>query len=98
MRDQVLEREQLLEIGVEEAFELFADAADLERITPPWLHFRITSPMPIEMRQGALIEYRLRLAAVRDPALEREQLLESRRRGASSASPTPPASSGSRHG
>ncbi len=57
----VLHREQHLPGTPEEVFPFFADAANLEAITPPWLGFHVVTPRPIEMRSGALIEYRLRL-------------------------------------
>ncbi|WP_425615825.1 SRPBCC family protein [Anatilimnocola sp. NA78] len=60
----VLQREQLIPRSRDEVFAFFADAGNLEMITPPWLHFRILTPLPLEMRTGALIEYRLRLYAL----------------------------------
>ncbi len=48
----------------EEVFPFFADARNLERITPPWLHFRIVSPLPMVMAAGTVIDYRLRLHGV----------------------------------
>ena len=60
----VLERAQVLPGAPEEVFGFFADAFNLEAITPPWLRFRIVTPRPIEMAEGALIEYRLALHRV----------------------------------
>jgi len=60
----VLRREQRIPGGPDSVFGFFADAGNLEAITPPWLGFRIVTPRPIEMRVGALIEYRLRLHGV----------------------------------
>lgn len=45
----------------EEVFRFFSDARNLDTLTPSWLHFKIVTPEPIEMRRGALLDYRLRL-------------------------------------
>ncbi|MEY2506303.1 MAG: hypothetical protein QOH01_632 [Verrucomicrobiota bacterium] len=45
----------------EEVFAFFADAANLDAITPPWVHFHTVTPAPIEMRPGTLIDHKLRV-------------------------------------
>ena len=50
-----------VKVPPEELFPFFANAANLEAITPPWLHFRSMTPQSIDMREGALIDYRLRV-------------------------------------
>jgi len=45
----------------QQVFEFFADAFQLETITPPWLHFSVETPRPIDMCNGTLIDYKLRL-------------------------------------
>jgi ligand-binding SRPBCC domain-containing protein len=56
-----LTSEQWLLRPLPEVFAFFADAGNLDTLTPSWLRFEILTPHPIEMKVGALIDYRLRL-------------------------------------
>ena len=64
MHVHVLDRSQVLPGTPEDVFPFFADARNLEAITPPFLSFAVVTPEPIEMRVGTLIQYRLRLHGV----------------------------------
>ncbi|HEX7879995.1 MAG TPA: SRPBCC family protein [Candidatus Eisenbacteria bacterium] len=59
-----LRRSQVIPVERNRVFEFFADAGNLEEITPSWLRFHVVSPMPIVMKPGVRIEYALRLHAV----------------------------------
>lgn len=60
-RDTLLRAEQVIPHPLETVFPFFADAHNLERLTPPTLRFRILTPDPIEMCTGTLIDYRISL-------------------------------------
>lgn len=53
--------EQFLPRPVTEVFPFFADARNLQAITPEWLNFEVVTPGPIAMKPGALIDYQLRV-------------------------------------
>ena len=59
-----LKVETLVPGSMETVFDFFSNAENLERITPPELGFKILNPLPIEMEQGTLIDYRIRLFGI----------------------------------
>jgi ligand-binding SRPBCC domain-containing protein len=61
--DRVLERSQVVPVDIDRAFTFFADASNLEAITPPWLRFRILEA-PETLAKGSLLVYRLGLFGV----------------------------------
>lgn len=65
MPEHILQCKQIIEHPRDEVFEFFADARNLERITPPELQFHIITPQPIDIKKGTLIEYQLKLLGFR---------------------------------
>lgn len=60
MSIHTLRREQFVPRPLEEVFEFFSAAANLQEITPAYLDFRILTPEPIEIAEGTLLDYRLK--------------------------------------
>ncbi len=59
-----LEQDQTIDRTLEEVFEIFSNAANLEALTPSFLSFKILTPLPIAMFAGARIEYALGLFGI----------------------------------
>jgi ligand-binding SRPBCC domain-containing protein len=63
VRIRHLERTQVVAAPLDAAWTFYADPANLEAITPPWLGFRVDSA-PTELGRGAFLRYRLALFGV----------------------------------
>ncbi len=61
MTNYNFQAETIFQKPIEEIFRFFSKAENLEVITPPHLKFKILTPLPIEMKKGALIEYQLKI-------------------------------------
>jgi ligand-binding SRPBCC domain-containing protein len=59
-----LSRTQLVGRPLPEVFAVFSDASNLDALTPPFLRFQILTPMPVELRVGAQLDYQLSLFGV----------------------------------
>lgn len=64
MKRYTLETKTILNKPIQEVFPFFADAENLDAVTPPWLKFEILTPLPIEMKVGTIVDYRLRLHGI----------------------------------
>ncbi|MFT5240586.1 MAG: ligand-binding SRPBCC domain-containing protein [Candidatus Promineifilaceae bacterium] len=62
--DYVLEAGVWLPRPREDVFAFFADAQNLQQLTPNTVQFRILTPLPLEMRTGARIDYALTMHGV----------------------------------
>lgn len=61
MREELVLVTQDLPRPRPEVFAFFADPANLQRLTPPWLHFEVITPKPLPRGEHAIFEYRLRV-------------------------------------
>jgi ligand-binding SRPBCC domain-containing protein len=68
--DYILEQMQFVAAAPEEVFAFFSDPANLARITPPWLTFRIHDA-PSRLEAGSRLEYRIRWGLVTLPWVTR---------------------------
>jgi ligand-binding SRPBCC domain-containing protein len=50
-----------LPLSLDAVFDFFSAADNLEKITPPEMHFRLLTPLPIKMEVGTVIDYRLKI-------------------------------------
>ena len=51
----------IVNASVDDTFNFFSSADNLNFITPPWLRFNIETPRPITMKKNTIIDYKLKL-------------------------------------
>jgi hypothetical protein len=64
MKIFTFESKLYLPVSIDTVFPFFAEARNLELLTPPFLHFNIITLSPIVMARGARIQYRLKLRGI----------------------------------
>ena len=58
------ETKTILHSNVNKVFDFFCQAENLQKLTPDSLSFKILNDLPIEMKKGTLIDYRIKLYGV----------------------------------
>ncbi len=64
MKPHKIVRKTIIKKPLEEVFQFFSKAENLNLLTPPELEFKILTPLPIKMKAGALIDYRIKLNGI----------------------------------
>jgi ligand-binding SRPBCC domain-containing protein len=64
MNIRIFEDEFLVDVSIDQVFDFFSKAENLEKITPPFLKFKIMTKKPINLKQGTIIDYKLNLRKV----------------------------------
>lgn len=60
----LLGAEQVVPGTLDDVFAFFSNPENLARITPQAMRFEILTPLPIEMKPGTVIDYRIRVRGV----------------------------------
>ncbi|MBC7742553.1 MAG: hypothetical protein H7061_10160 [Bdellovibrionaceae bacterium] len=58
---KIFATEQFVNRPLEQVFDFFSKAENLQKITPPLLNFKILTPLPINLGEGTLIEYQIKV-------------------------------------
>lgn len=64
MKTHSLIRKTIIKRPLHEVFGFFSKAENLNLLTPPELQFSILTPLPIEMKKGTLIDYKIKLNGI----------------------------------
>ena len=64
MQPHVLTTQTKLNASLAQVFEFFSRAENLNQVTPPHLHFKILTPLPLQMKLGAVIDYQIQLSGI----------------------------------
>lgn len=64
MKTYLLQRKQLVPKPLSEVFAFFSKPENLGRLTPKNLGFQNLTPSPINMKEGALIDYTIKIAGI----------------------------------
>ncbi|CAN5488992.1 hypothetical protein BH11ARM1_BH11ARM1_12060 [soil metagenome] len=63
-KTRTLETTMTLSQSLDQVFAFFSDPSNLQKLTPEGLDFQIVTPSPIDLREGAIIDYRLKLLGI----------------------------------
>lgn len=64
MKPHIYTEETIINRPIDEVFEFFSKAENLNLLTPTFLKFKILTPLPIAMGVGTLIDYKISLNGI----------------------------------
>ena len=64
MKVYTLKKEQKISKNILDVFNFFSRPENLAAITPPKMKFKILTPSPIEMKEGSIIDYTVKIFGI----------------------------------
>lgn len=64
MKTHTLTRHTTIEKPIDEVFDFFTKAENLNKIIPPDLHFEMITKLPISIKKGTVIDYKIKIAGI----------------------------------
>lgn len=64
LKTHTLIRKTLINKNITDVFDFFGKAENLNLITPPNLGFKILTTIPVEMKKGTIIDYKIKLNGI----------------------------------
>ena len=64
MTPHVLVRKTTIKVTIKEVFDFFSKAENLNHLTPPEVNFKFITQLPIEMKKGAVIDYKIKINGI----------------------------------
>lgn len=64
MKTYTFQSKTELNAGIDDVFEFFSNAKNLQKLTPPWLNFKMITPPTGAVQSGTTIGYKLKVHAL----------------------------------
>src|SRR6185436_7147921 len=64
MTPHIFQKTIIIKKNIKEVFHFFSNAANLNKLTPQKLGFKMLTPSPVKMKTGTILDYKIKLNGI----------------------------------